>query len=116
MRLYAVVSLLALTAAGQQQPPLTPAPAQVPQTNIKFTADSNLVIADVTVKDTKTGQPIEGLKATDFILLEDGKPQKIQVFEFQKLAMEAAPPEPPPTLGSQLELPEDPKTSITIQG
>jgi len=115
MRTYAVVALLALTAAGQQ-PQQTPAPAQVPQTNIKFTADSNLVIADVTVKDPKTGQSIEGLKATDFIVLEDGKPQKIQVFEFQKLAMEAAPPEPPPTLGSQLDLPEDPKTSITIQG
>ncbi len=116
MRIYAVVALLALSAAGQQQPPQTPAPAQVPQTNIKFTAESNLVIADVTVKDPKTGQPIEGLKDTDFIILEDGKPQKIQVFEFQKLAMEAAPPEPPPTLGSQMDLPEDPKTSISVQG
>ena len=115
MRIYAVVALLTLTAAGQQ-PPQTPAPAQVPQTNIKFTAESSLVIADVTVKDPKTGQPIEGLKATDFTILEDNKPQKIQVFEFQKLATEAAPPEPPPTLGSQNELPEDPKTSISVQG
>ncbi len=88
----------------------------MPQTNIKFTAESNLVIADVTVKDPKTGQPIEGLKAADFTILEDNKPQKIQVFEFQKLAIDPAPPEPPPTLGSQNELPEDPKTSISIQG
>ncbi|MDR3703497.1 MAG: VWA domain-containing protein [Candidatus Sulfopaludibacter sp.] len=116
MRIYAVVSLLALAAAGQQPPPRTPAPAPVPQTNIKFTAESNLVIADVTVKDPKTGAPIEGLKASDFAIFEDNKPQKIQVFEFQKLAIDPAPPEPPPTLGSQNELPEDPKTSISIQG
>lgn len=115
MRLYGVVALLALTAIGQQRPPAA-APVQIPQTNVKFTADSSLVIADVTVKDPKTGEPIEGLKASDFILLEDGKPQKIQVFEFQKLSVTAAPPEAAPTLGSQDELPEDPKTSITIQG
>lgn len=102
MRRYAVIGLLALAAAGQ--------------VNVKFTAESNLVIADVTVKDPKTGQPIEGLKAGDFVLLEDGKPQKIQVFEFQKLAVDPAPPLPPPTLGSQNELPEDPKTTISIQG
>jgi VWFA-related protein len=114
MRIYAVVVLLAISVAGQQRP-ATP-PVQMPQTNVKFTADSSLVIADVTVKDPKTGDPIEGLKASDFILLEDGKPQKIQVFEFQKLATTPAPPEVGPTLGSQMELPEDPKTSITIQG
>ena len=116
MRIYAVVALLTITAAGQQQPPQTPAPAQMPQANIKFTAESSLVVADVTVKDPKTGQPIEGLKASDFTVLEDNKPQKIQVFEFMKLAVTPAPPEPPPTLGSQNDLPEDPKTSITVQG
>ena len=49
-------------------------------------------------------------------MLEDGKPQKIQVFEHQKLALDPEPPEPPPTLGSQNELPEAPKTTITIEG
>ena len=44
----------------------------------------NLVIVDVTVKD-KAGKPIEGLKQSDFAVLEDGKPQKISVFEYQKL-------------------------------
>ena len=113
MRTYGFVALLALTAAGQQQPP---APAPIPQTNIKFTAESNLVIADVTVRDPKTGKAMEGLKKSDFILLEDGKPQKLEVFEFQKLSLEPAKVEPPPSLGDQHELPEDPKTSITVQG
>ncbi len=51
---------------------------------MQFTANSNLVIVDVTVRD-KSGKPIEGLKQGDFTILEDGKPQKISVFEFQKL-------------------------------
>ena len=119
MRKYAAVAFVALIAAGQQQPPRPPqtaAPVVMPQTNIKFTAESNLVIADVTVRDPKTNQPIEGLKASDFTILEDNKPQKIEVFEFQKLAVDPAPPPPPPTLGDQNELPEDPKTSISVQG
>jgi VWFA-related protein len=79
----------------------------------KFSANSSLVIVDVTVKD-KAGKPIEGLKAGDFTVLEDGKPQKISVFEFQKLSSD---PEPPPTLAlsDQLKLPEAPKTSITAE-
>ena len=113
MRISGVVALLAITAAGQQQ---APPPAAMPQTNIKFTAESNLVIADVTVKDPKTGQAIEGLKKPDFAIMEDGKPQKLEVFEFQKLSMEPAKTEEAPSLGDQHELPEDPKTSITVQG
>ena len=48
-------------------------------------------------------------------MLEDGKPQKISVFEFQKLGMEPAPPEPPPTLDDSECLPEPPKTIITTE-
>src|SRR5208283_225562 len=97
--------LFALAAAGQQRP----APAPV------FTANAHLVIVDVTVKDPKTGKPIEGLKPSDFTVLEDGKPQKISVFEFQKLAMDPEPPPPPPTLADQKELPQDSKTVITTE-
>jgi VWFA-related protein len=79
----------------------------------KFSANSNLVIVDVTVKD-KNGKAIEGLKSGDFTVLEDGKPQKVSVFEFQKLTDD---PEPPPklALSDQLKLPEAPKTSITAE-
>ena len=47
-------------------------------------------------------------------MFEDGKPQKIAVFEFQKLSEE---PEPPPklALADQLKLPEAPKTAITAE-
>jgi VWFA-related protein len=85
---------------------------QVPDTGQPtFTAKSSLVIVDVTVRD-KAGKAIEGLKQSDFAVQEDGKPQKIAVFEYQNLASD---PEPPATLSlsDQLVLPEAPKTSIT---
>lgn len=101
--------LLAFAAPGQ-----TPqAPQQADGTVPKFSATSNLVIVDVTVKD-KSGKPIENLKQNDFVVTEDGKPQKISVFEFQKLTEM---PEPPPlvTLSDQIKLPEAPKTTITAE-
>ncbi len=76
-----------------------------------FTSNSNLVIVDATVKD-KSGKIIEGLTQDDFTIFEDGKPQKVAVFEFQHLTMESEPP-PALSLDDQLKLPEDPKTTIT---
>src|SRR5271165_340679 len=101
MRTLWIAALLALTAAGQQQP-------------AKFTSSSNLVIVDVTVKD-KAGKAISGLTAQDFLVLEDGKPQKIEVFEHQELAVEPEPPAPPPSLDDRNALPEAPKTTITAE-
>jgi VWFA-related protein len=45
-----------------------------------FTASSRLVLVDVVVLNSK-GEPLENLKATDFVLVEDGKIQQIRVFE-----------------------------------
>ena len=104
MRTFWIVTLLALSAAGQQQPPAKPT----------FTASSNLVIVDVTVKD-KSGKAIDALRLEDFVVLEDGKPQKIQVFEHQQLSVEPQPPEPPPSLDDRNALPPAPKTTITAE-
>ncbi|HTM47648.1 MAG TPA: VWA domain-containing protein [Bryobacteraceae bacterium] len=78
------------------------ASAQQPEPMVVFKAESNLVIVDVAVKD-KAGNPIEGLKKEDFTVLEDGKPQSVSVFEFQKLAndeLPRLPPLPPPGKGA----------------
>ena len=114
------MAALALAAALAQQPPAQRPPAQ-PATaaqppaasggSVTFQANANLVIVDVTAKD-KSGRPVEGLRAEDFTVLEDGKPQKISVFEYETISTT---PEPPPeiTLDEQLQLPEAPKTTIT---
>ncbi len=67
-------------------------PAQ--QAPVTFTANTTLVIIDVTVKD-KGGKVVEDLKKGDFALTEDGKTQQIAVFDFQKLDIDAPPPPVP---------------------
>src|ERR1700686_3107725 len=69
----ALITLLAFTlAAGGQNKPAT------------FQSSTQLVVETVTVKD-KSGNPVEGLTAKDFTVTEDGVPQTIRFFEFQKL-------------------------------
>ncbi len=115
MRTLWIVALLALGASGQQQQQPQPAAApSSPSVAAKptFTSSSNLVIVDVTVKD-KSGKTIDELKADDFAVFEDGKRQKVEVFQHQSLSLDPEPPEPPPSLGDQNALPEAPKTTIT---
>jgi VWFA-related protein len=50
------------------------------QNNPVFRATTRLVQVDVVVTD-KQGRPIPGLKAEDFTVLQDAKPQKLRVFE-----------------------------------
>jgi VWFA-related protein len=73
-----------IAAPAQQNPPA------VPKTSVKFESNVQLVVVDVTVKD-KNGKPIDGLTDKDFTITEDGKPQAIKVFKFQKLEEETRP-------------------------
>src|SRR5260370_5696762 len=57
---------------------------------VKFEATSQLVVLNVAARD-KSGNGIEGLKASDFTVTEDGKTQQIKVFEFQRLEGETLP-------------------------
>src|ERR1700722_15947439 len=106
MRTYIGLALLVLVAAGQQAPKTTP-PAPGPQSAsaamptgapATFSTTSSLIIVDVTVKDPKTGLTIDDLTEKDFSVFEDNKPQKVAVFEHEKLSLEPEAPEPPPTL------------------
>jgi VWFA-related protein len=59
----------------------------------RFEAAADLVVVDVTVRD-RQGNPVAGLKKEDFTILEDGKPQTISVFEYQRLTLDPLPPTP----------------------
>src|SRR5215831_15008885 len=99
--LVVLFSLCMLVADAQQQPQLQP-PQQAPQDaqqpfTLKINAD--LVVETVTVKD-KDGKAVEGLRKDDFTVTEDGVPQSISLFEFQRFedapssATEVAIPKP----------------------
>ncbi|MDQ1474098.1 MAG: hypothetical protein QOJ99_5578 [Bryobacterales bacterium] len=68
------------------------------QDAVTFTSQANLVVIDVSVKD-KSGKVLPDLKKGDFTILEDGKPQQLSVFEFQKLDSDTPPPPVPATKG-----------------
>jgi TonB family protein len=78
--LVLTISPLRVVAAPQ-----TPSVA----TGAVFSANVQLVIADVMVTDP-SGAPIEGLTANDFVITDEGEPQHISLFEFQKLTADTS--------------------------
>ena len=80
----------------QQAPPPAPgAPASTGTTirqdggsnsqSFTLRVDSQLVLTNVVVRDKKTGGVVRDLKASDFTVLENNKPQKISSFDFQSV-------------------------------
>jgi VWFA-related protein len=55
-----------------------------------FSTNTNLVIVDVYAHD-KSGNPVLDMPKNDLVVLEDGKPQVISVFELQQLNSEVLP-------------------------
>ncbi len=49
----------------------------------RISVNVNTVLTNVVVRDRKTGELVRGLKATDFTVVEDKKPQRISSFDFQ---------------------------------
>src|SRR4029450_11394135 len=98
------------TTAAQQQAPQTQQPV--------FRTTTRLIVQTGTVKD-KDGRGVEGVRAGDFAVTEDGQPQDIAFVEFQRMqgtpaAAPAAiangnqqtqtpPPAPPPADNNQVE-------------
>lgn len=83
-----------LTALLAAQPVLSQTP--------KFTITTNVVVVNVTVLD-RNGKPVENLTKDDFLLYEDGKLQKLQAADFQKLNNQVLPGP------DQVKAPEAPK-------
>ena len=92
--------LLGLSVSGQE-----PAPLRV---------TTHLVLVNVVVHDKK-GQPAADLTQDDFVLLEEGKPQRIAVFSVEAARPLAAPAKPLPSnyFTNRLDYRSGTPTSVT---
>jgi VWFA-related protein len=77
----AMAALLFLPSLPAQTAPQQSHPAQ---TNFKFKVATEVVLVNVVARD-KQGKPVQDLKMQDFTLWEDGKPQRIDSFDFENL-------------------------------
>jgi VWFA-related protein len=77
-------SLLPLHAQNQQPQP-TGSNTNPNSANYVLKVQSDLVLTNVVVRDKHTGAVVRGLTAKDFTVLENGKPQTIQTFDFQSI-------------------------------
>lgn len=55
------------------------------QGTYRLSVNANIVLTNVVVRDKKTGAVVKGLKASDFTILENGKPQRVSSFDFQNV-------------------------------
>jgi VWFA-related protein len=92
-----ISSMSGVRPAAQQQQP------QAPPDTPRFTEETGvtLVSVDVDVRDS-SGKPVKDLKATDFIVTEDKKVQRIDTFSFEEVA-----DAPPPAGDEKLALLDD---------
>jgi VWFA-related protein len=80
------VAICGLALSGAQIVPAQDANG-ARQDNYVFKANAELVLTNVVVRDSKTGEFVRGLKQSDFTVLENGKPQQISSFDFQSVDM-----------------------------
>jgi hypothetical protein len=93
-------------AAQQTQAPVVqnqqPDQSQMQQTGegtYVMKVNSNIVLTNVVVRDKKTGEVVKGLKASDFQIIEDKKPQKISSFDYENVDIAATLAEGKTTIG-----------------
>ncbi len=75
-----------LGAAQSQTAPSQPNQAQqAGDSTFHLNVNANIVLTNVVVRDKKTGAIVKGLKASDFTIIEDKKPQRIASFDYQNV-------------------------------
>jgi VWFA-related protein len=103
---------LCLTIAFGQQTGTNTKPGDTPAT---FSATTNLVVEAVVVKD-KSGKEVEGLTAKDFTITEDGAPQVIKFFDYEKIPETLnSTPLPPAEIKDVVLMNKLPHTTITTE-
>jgi VWFA-related protein len=95
------LKLLALFLTG-----LLAAQTPIMESRPTFSTTTNVVVVDVTVLD-RNGKPVETLTKDDFLLMENGKPQRLQSCDLERLESRPLPPSnftPPDIRGSERPL------------
>ena len=85
LRRITATALFALAVAGLPAQDQSQPTQQDSQEAYTLKVNSDLVLTNVVVRDKKTGEVVRGLKASDFQVLENGKPQSIISFDFQSV-------------------------------
>ncbi len=89
------LTLTTLLLATALLPAQTQAPTPTtPDNTLTLQVQSNIVLTDVVVRDKKSGQIVRGLQASDFTILENGKPQHLASFDFESVDQAVALNEP----------------------
>ncbi|GGA75376.1 hypothetical protein GCM10011507_28430 [Edaphobacter acidisoli] len=78
-----IAAMLAGMMAGT--PAMVRAQQANPDGSFTLKVESNIVLTNVVVRDKKTGELVKGLKASDFTILENGKPQTVSTFDYQNV-------------------------------
>ncbi|MBA2620346.1 MAG: VWA domain-containing protein, partial [Acidobacteria bacterium] len=87
--IFILILALAMAAFGQTPKPTPPKTADDDGEVLRI--DSRLVVVPVSVTDAATGLPVLNLKAQDFRIAEENKPQEIaQVSDAEKVPLEIA--------------------------
>ena len=108
--LCAAIAASAISVVLAQQAPAPPA-ERGQQPPLTFRVEANFVEVDAFVSDG-SGKPVTDLRATDFQVLEDGKPQMVSAFSF--VNMPIARPERP--LFSAAAIEPDVDTNVGMDG
>ena len=103
------LQLLSLIHISNPQQAAQPTPGKA----YSFTMNVNTVMEAVSVKD-KSGKPIEGLTAKDFVVTEDNVPQTITFCDFQKMEDNVLPTLDAPKAAPITAEKEKPKTVESI--
>ena len=70
-------------AGGAQE--ISPQTQQAGDSAFHLSVNADIVLTNVVVRDKKTGAIVKGLKASDFTIVEDKKPQRISSFDFESV-------------------------------
>lgn len=92
-RAAAVLTMMsmALSVTAQQPVPVANQATQDSTQSVpapggyKLTVTTNIVLTNVVVRNKKTGALVTGLKASDFQIFENGKPQRIASFDYENV-------------------------------